>query len=124
MIFLLFFFGAVFLNLFVIFIFEVVVGQLNVLDEFVCWFEGLRAMREPIGLRLLLHLLRDVLILQIADILIVIFNDMGDILLEDSRQFLVVLIILAEHDYFVAVFVFFVESLEELSVLVEVDFIL
>ena len=49
---------------------------------------------------------------------------MGDILLKDSGQFLVVLIILAEHDYFVAVLVFFVESLEELSVLVEVDYIL
>ena len=73
---------------------------------------------------LILHLPGDQLILKIPDILMVNLNNAADLSLEDPRKFLMVLVVLTQHEDLAGELVFLVLPLEELRVLVEEDLVL
>ena len=111
--------------LFDAFVLKVVVGKLNVFENF---FD--RPMRLlPHGLRqlvrlVLLYFLRDELILKPSPILLEILNDLIDILMKDPGQFAVVLIKIRKHVDLVRKLVLLVEAFEVLCILMVGNLIL
>lgn len=103
---------------------EVIIRQLDILNDLLDWFLLLAFGKSPRIEVLILHLPGDQLILEIPDILMVNLNNAADLFLEDPRQFLMVLVVLAQHENLTWELVFFVLPFEEFRVLVEEDLIL
>lgn len=66
-----------------------------------------------------LHFPSDYFILVIAYVFFVGLYDAGDLFLEDSGKFAMVLVVFAEHEYFILIFVLFVISFEIFGVFVK-----
>lgn len=113
-----------FLNPLDILLLEVIIRQLDILNDLLDWFFLLAFGKSARIEVFILHLPCDQLILEIPDIFVVNLNNAADLSLEDPWEFLMVLVVLTQHEYLAGELVFLVLSFEKLRVFVEDDLVL
>lgn len=104
------------------FVFEVVVGEFYIFDDFFDWAVSLLVWKfSAVDLGVFFDFPFDKLILQGADILVKILNYGVDVFVEDPREFLVILIVLTDSSDFMSKLIVPVEPFQILIVLIKAD---